>query len=200
VALVAATAAAAAATPKPDAHDRALAGQLGTMVSTFQLLASKTGSGDVLQQGLKNCASLKKNSAQAFAAVLVLVPVLMIEIVSRYKGPLTNVRDALAKMHPHAVLFRQWLAAEQQSLNLILQFDSHGKKVDACRAVTVLLDKTATAKDIRAVVGVDSSVIAKLYKSAASQTTATLTRLGPQMRRFLVTAGLSAKTAAAITK
>ena len=117
---------AAATAPRPDAHDRALALKLGGTVATFQAVTSKTSDDNQLQKTLKNCAFLKKDPAQAFAAVFALVPVLLINVVSQYKSPLTDVRDTLTKMRPHAPLFRRWLAAEVQSLNLILQFDNHG--------------------------------------------------------------------------
>lgn len=186
--------------PRPDAHDRVLVLQLGGTVATFQAVASKTSGDDQLQKDLKNCAFVKKDPTQAFAAVFALLPVLLIDLVNQYGSPLTDVRDTLAKMRPHAPLFRRWLAAEVQSLDLILQFDNHGKKIDVCQTATVLLDKKSTAKDIRNVLGLDPALISKLFQSGSTNASATLKRVNPPMRSFFVAAGLSPKRATALTK
>ena len=199
-AIVASTTTAAAATaPRPDAHDRALASQLAEKAVTFQTLASKTSGGNELQKTLEGCAFIKKNPKQAFAAVFALVPVLLIDVVNQYKPQLTDLRDTLAKMRPHALVFRQWAAAEAQSFSLMLRFDNHGKKIDLCKAATVLLDKKSTTGDVRNVLGIDPALIATLFQSGSTKASATLKRLNPQMRSFFIAAGLSPKIAKSLT-
>lgn len=199
-AALAAAATAGAATPRPDAHDRALVSQLGGKVATFQAVATQTNGGNELKTALAKCPLLKKDPAQAFAAVFALLPALLIDVVNQYRPQLTDVRDTLARMHPNSPLFRQWLAAEVQVLGLTLEFDNHGKKIDLCRAATVMLDKKSSAQDVKNALGVAPAVIAKLFQGGSSAASATLKRLNPQMRAFFVAAGLSPKVAAALTK
>ena len=193
------TAVAVATTPRPDAHDRVLVSQLGAKAATLQAVASTTSGDNQLQKTLESCAFLKKNPKQEFAAVFALLPVLLIDVVNQYKPQLTDLRDTLGKMRPHALLFRQWLTAEGQSLSLILRFDNHGKKIDICRAATVLLDKKSTSRDVRNVLGIDPALIATLFQSGSTKASATLKRLNPQMRSFFIAAGLAPKTATALT-
>ena len=70
-------------------------------------------------------------------------------------------------MHPHSPLFRRWLAAEGQNFSLLLRFDNHGKKVDLCTAVKVLLDKTSTDADVYRVIGIHTALIGRLFGSTA---------------------------------
>jgi hypothetical protein len=191
-----AAAAAFAATPKPDAHDRALARHLDAKVKTFRDIASQTGSSNDLKQSLNRCPLLKKDPGQAFAALFALLPALMTQLVNDYGPQLRDLRGTMAGMHPHAKLFRSWLGAEGQSLALILRFDNHGKKIDLCEAATVMLDKKTTAADIQRTLGIDPTLIAALFQSPAS---AKLTKLDPPMRTFLVRAGLSKADAKALT-
>ncbi len=193
------TTTAGAASPRPDAYDRALAARLGAAVGTFQAVAAKSSNDSQVQKALKTCAPFNKSASQAFAAAFALLPALLIDVVNQYKPQLTNLHDMLAGMNPHASLFRQWSSAEAQTFGLILQFDNHGKKIDYCRAAKVLTSKTSTAQDIRNVLGIDPSVIAKLYESGTSKASTTLKRLNPQMRAFFVAAGLTTKSAKALT-
>ena len=101
---------------------------------------------------------------------------------------------------PDSTLFRSWVGAEQKNLELILAFDNHGAKIDLCRAATVMLDKSSTADDVQKVLGIDPSLIARLFSSGSSAAGASLTRLNPRMRTFFVAAGLSRKDAAILTK
>jgi hypothetical protein len=197
-AAVAASAAVAAA-PKPDAHDRALAGRLGAQVTAFRAITAKSHDDGSLQKSLDNCATFKKNPQQAFAAVFVLLPVLLADVVDQYKPQLTALHETLTEMHPHALLFRKWLGAETRNFALILQFDNHGQKIDFCRAATVLLSKKSTAQDIRKAIGIDPALIGKLFSSGSSAAGATATRLDPKMRKFFVAAGISVKNAKALT-
>jgi hypothetical protein len=198
VAALAALAAPAAspAAPKPDAHDRALAKALDVKVKTFRQIVAKSGSSDSFQKSLDNCPAVKKDPSREFAAAVALLPVALIEIVSDYGPQLRDLRQTLLAMHPHSSLFRRWTASTAGYFDQILQFDNHGQKVDLCEAVTVLLDKKSTAADIHRVLGIDPSLIAKLFQHPASSAP---TELAPRMQKFFVAAGLSAKDAKTLT-
>jgi hypothetical protein len=200
VSLLSASAAAAAATTPPDTHDRALIVQLAAKVTTFQKLAATTSNDSRLQKSLDTCPALKKDPSMAFAAIIVLLPVLLIDVVNQAKPQLVDLRDSLAGMGAHQPQFRQWLSAEQQNIGLILAFDNHGKKIDYCKAATVMLAKHSTAQDIRDVLGVGPEVIAKMFESSPTSASAKLKRLNPPMRRFFVAAGLTPKMAKTLTK
>jgi hypothetical protein len=197
VASIAAIAAGAAlgAAPRPDAHDRALARALDAKVKTFREIASQTDNSD-LKQSLDHCPVVKKDPSQAFGAMVALLPALLAELVNDYGPELRGLRQTLVGMHPHSALFRKWTAAEAANFDVILQFDNHGKKIDLCEAATVMLDKKSTAADVRRVIGIDPSLIAKLFTSGSSSAT---TKLDPQMNAFFVAAGLSAKDAKTLT-
>jgi len=67
-------------------------------------------------------------------------------------------------------------------------------------AAKVMLAPHPTRQQIRDALGLDPSLIAKLYESSSSTLTKTLNRLNPQMRAFFIAAGLSAKTATSLTQ
>src|SRR4051812_12114786 len=121
-ALVLAAAPALAATPRPDAHDRALVARLSARISTLKAVAKQTDSKQ-LDETLKGCPALKGDPSKAFAAVFVLLPALLIDVVNQYKPQLSRLRDELSGMRPHSQLFADWLAREGDSLDLILTFD-----------------------------------------------------------------------------
>ncbi len=196
--MLTASAAAIAATPRPDAYDRALAARLDAKVATFRAIAAQT-SGGTSTQSLDHCAYLKKHPKDAFAAIFAILPALLVELVSEYKPRLTDLKATIARMHPHAPLFRQWLTAQRKNFALILQFDSHGKKVDLCAVATVMLTKTSSPADIRRVLGVDPALIAKLFASGSSSAGGAVARLNPKMRAFLIAAGVPRKNAVALT-
>ena len=189
--------AAQAAAPSPDAHDRALVKRLGDTVTAFQAIASTTQDDTGLQKTLDNCPVIKKDPSQAFAAMFALLPVLLIDVVNQFRPLVVGVQGTLKELHPHSGLFRSWLAGQQRVFDLILRFDNHGKKIDYCEAARVMLDKKATAKDIRGVLGIDPATISTLFNSKAS---AAVQRLNPQMRAFLVSAGMSRKQAITLTR
>jgi hypothetical protein len=187
-------AAAGAAAPKPDAHDRALAEILSAKVTTFKQLS---GTNDhSLQTSLERCTFIKKNPKDAFAAIFALVPVVLIEAVDQYGPELRALRASIGGMHPDSPLFAQWLAAEGSDLSLILEFDNHGKRIDLCSAATLLLDKKTTAADVRRVLGIDPALLAKIFSSPVSSK---LEKLNPRMRAFLIAAGVSRKNATTLT-
>jgi hypothetical protein len=191
--------AALAAGPGPDAHDRALVERLDAKVTTFQKIAAQRGDNNKVDESLNTCAAVKKDPSQAFAAVFAILPALLADLVNEYRPQLDDVRDTLAGMRPHSPLFRQWVTAEKQSFGLILEFDNHGKKIDYCEAATVLLSKKSTAADIRNAIGVEPSLIAKLFSSSSSAASVTLKRVNPKMRPFFRAAGVAPKNVTALT-
>jgi hypothetical protein len=186
----------AAAAVGPDAHDRALVKQLGDKIAALKSVVSKQSDTNNL---LDNCPAFKKNPSQAFAAAFVLLPAVLVDAVNRYKPQLQDVRSTLAGMHADSPLFRQWLTAEAQSIDLILQFDNHGKTIDYCKAAQVMLSKKSTPTDIKNVLGIDPALIAKLFQGAAQGPGTLLTKLKPQMRAFFVAGGLTPKQAQELT-
>ncbi len=186
---------ASAAAPKPGAHDRALARQLSARVTTFQQLASGTKD-DSFQKSLGRCAFIKKHPKDAFAAIFALVPVVLIEAVDEYGPELRSLRSSIGAMHPDSPLFAQWLTAVGGDLSLILEFDNHGKKIDLCDAATLLLDKKTTAADVHRVLGIDPTLLGKVFSNPVSSK---LENLNPKMRTFLIAAGVSRKNAATLT-
>ena len=201
-ALIAASVA-AAATPKPDPHDRALAQLLAAKVTSLQKVASASSGGDAkITNELKGCKGLGKTPADGFAVVFAMLPVLLIDVVNQIRPLLLDVRDTLGAMHPHATLFRRWLAAERAGVDQILAFDNHGKKIDYCAAAKVMLAKSPKDSDVRAVLGVSLTQIKSLFSSTstASRAGATVKKLNPQMRAFLLAAGVPRSVAVKLTK
>ena len=200
-AVLVAASAAAAATPVPDAHDRALAQQLAARVASLQKVAAASkGGDDKITKALKGCKGLGKSPADGFAVVFAMLPVLLVDLVNQIRPQLLEVRSTIGAMHPHAVLFRRWLAAEDASVDQILAFDNHGKKIDYCAAAKVMLAKDASDAQVRAVLGVSSTQIKKLFSGSSSQASATVTKLNPQMRAFLIAAGVRRSVAVQLTK
>jgi hypothetical protein len=195
-ALALATAGAAAAASGPTPHDRALARQLATQVGTFRKVASST-SDDL---ALKSCAYLETHPSQAFAAMIAVLPALLIDVVAAYKPQLLELHKTLARMRPDSPLFARWLAAELQSFDLLLQFDNGGRQIDLCKAAEVMTSKTATRAQVQGVLGIDPRVIAKLVSSVSKASNQTEATLSPKIRAFFVAAGLTAKQATALTK
>ena len=183
-----------AGTPTPDAHDRGLAAKLNAQAKTFRGIAG--GTSKQSQDSLDNCAAFKKNPSAAFSAFFLLIPVFLAEVVNEYGPQIRALRASVATMHPDAPLFRKWLTAEIGSLDLLLGFDNHGKKVDLCMAAQVLLDKKSTDGDIYRVTGLHGTAIAQLFANKSSEA---LKTLNPQMRKFFVAAGLSAADAKTLT-
>ena len=126
-----------------------------------------------------------------------LLPVLVIELVNRYKPQLQDVKRTLDTIRPHADLFERWRRADAATLATILRFDNGGKKIDLCEAVTVLLDEKSGAKEYRDLLGIDPALVARLFQGTPGQKS--LKTLNPKMRKFFVAAGLSPKTAKALT-
>ena len=191
---------AAAATPTPDAHDRALAQQLAAKVVVFQKLATVSkGSDDKITGALKECKSLVKTPGERFAVVFAMLPVLLIDVVNQLRPLLLDVRATIGAMQPHAVLFRRWLTGQRAEVDQILAFDNHGRKIDYCAAAKVLLAKNVTDAQVQAVLGVPLSRIKALF-SASPPASSTATKLNLQMRRFLIAAGVRRSVAVQLTK
>ena len=195
VALIALTVAgtAGAAAPSPDAHDRTLAAQLNAKVTTFRQISKGASQSDT---SLNKCAAFKNDPKQALAAVFLLIPVFLTEVVNDYGQQVGELRDTMAAMHPDSPLFRQWLAAEGRAVSLLLKFDNHGKRVDVCAAAKVLLDKHSTDADVYRVIGIHTNLIGELFGSTANQT---VSKLNAPMRAFFVAAGLSPADAKTLT-
>jgi len=192
---------AAAATPEPDGHDRALARQLGAKVVELQKVATASQNGDDrITRALQGCKGLAKAPGDSFAVVFAMLPVLLIDVVNQLRPLLLDVRATIGAMHPHAVLFRRWLSSERADVDQILAFDNHGKKIDYCAAAKVMLAKNATDAQVQAVLGVPLSRIKELFSATSSPTSATVTKLNPQMRLFLIAAGVRRSVAVQLTK
>jgi hypothetical protein len=192
---------AAAATPAPDAHDRALAHRLAAKVVELQKVSSASkGSDDKITNALKGCKGLAKTPGESFAVVFAMLPVLLIDVVNELRPVLLDVRATVGAMHPHAVVFRRWLAGQRAGIEQILAFDNHGKKIDYCAAAKVMLAKSPTDAQVRAVLGVPLSRIKALFSATSSTGSATLTKLNPQMRKFLIAAGVRRSVAIELTK
>lgn len=197
LAALAVAGAAGAATARPDAHDRLLVQQLGAKISSFKsLTAGENGDKSDL---LNRCSAFKNDPAKAFAAAFAMLPALIVDVVNRYRPQLQDVRDTLASMRPNSPLFQQWLRAEGDSFDLLLQFDNHGKKIDYCKAAQVMLSGHPSPAAIRDVLGIDPALIAKLFAAGAQAPSATLKKLNPQMRPFFVAGGLTRAQATALT-
>ena len=91
---------------------------------------------------------------------------------------------------------RQWLAALGKSYTLILKLDNHGRKVDLCKATTVLLDKSSTAADYQQALGVDPVLVGLVLQDTSGTT---VSKLDPKMRAFFASAGIPAKHAKTLT-
>ena len=200
LALVAASVA-AATTPKPDAHDRALAQQLAAKVESLKKLTATSNSGDDrITNELKGCKTLGKTPADSFAVFFAMLPVLLIDLVNEIRPILIDIRDTIAGMHPHNAVFRRWLAAERAGVDQTLTFDNHGKKIDYCAAAKVMLAKNPSDAQIRAVLGIDPAKIKSLFSGATTQASETVKKLNPQMRAFLIAAGVRRSVAVQLTK
>jgi hypothetical protein len=192
---------AAASTPKPDAHDRALAQQLAAKVASLRKLTSTTNSGDDrITKELKGCKALGKTPADSFAVFFAMLPVLLIDLVNEIRPILLDIRNTLAGMHPHDAVFRRWLAAEGAGVGEILSFDNHGKKIDYCAAARVMLAKNPSDAQIRAVLGVEPAKIKSLVSGGSTQASETVKKLNPQMRVFFIAAGVRRSVAIQLTK
>jgi hypothetical protein len=192
---------AAASTPKPDAHDRALAQQLAAKVASLRKLTSTTNSGDDrITKELKGCKALGKTPADSFAVFFAMLPVLLIDLVNEIRPILLDIRNTLAGMHPHDAVFRRWLAAEGAGVGQILSFDNHGKKIDYCAAARVMLAKNPSDAQIRAVLGVEPAKIKSLVSGGSTQASETVKKLNPQMRVFFIAAGVRRSVAIQLTK
>jgi hypothetical protein len=189
--------AAGAFAAKPDAHDRALSAGLAAKVTVFANLVAQDNSNTIVNSELKDCAPFKsKDPGTAFGAAIVLIPALFVRLVDDYKPQLTELERTMHSMHPDSPVFARWTTAYDQNLKLILRFDNHGAKIDLCQATIVLLDKKSTASDVQRVLGIDPTLIAKIFQGKTSKS---VTDLDPKMRTFFAQAGLSAKIAKTLT-
>jgi hypothetical protein len=196
-----ATSFAAAAAPRPDAHDRALAQQLAAKVESLKRMTSTSNSGDDrITKELEGCNTLGKTPADSFAVVFAMLPVLLIDVVNQIRPTLVDIRDTIGAMRPHDAVFRRWLGAEKSGVDQILTFDNHGKKIDYCAAAKVMLAKSPSASQIRSVLGIDPAKVQQLFSGSSSQSSVTVKKLNPQMRAFLTAAGVRRSVAVQLTR
>lgn len=182
-----------AATARPDAHDRGLAVELAAKVAAFRAVAGSAGGTETTQ--LDKCPYLKQHPNQAFSAAITLLPALLAIVVNEYKPELLDLQATLAGMHPDSKLFARWLSTMRAQTSFILEFDNHGKKIDLCRAATVLNGKSKPA-DYKRVTGLDPSLVLKLFSGSAPKPSASV---NTEMKTFFLQAGLSKKDATALT-
>lgn len=195
-----AVSAAAAATPKPDAHDRAVARQLAAKVEELQKLSSASkAADDRITKSLEGCKGLGKTPAESFGVVFAMLPVMLIDMVNELRPLVLDLRATLGAMRPHATLFRRWLDGHRAGIDQILALDNGGKKIDYCAAAKVLLAKNATDAQVEAVLGVRPSVIKAVFTTGLGRSS-TVTKLNPRMRAFLIAAGVRRSIAVQLTK
>jgi hypothetical protein len=195
------TAGAAAAPSKPDAHDRAIAQRLAAEVIALRKLATAADGGDErITKALEGCTGLGKTPGESFAVVFAMLPVLLIDVVNEIRPLLLRARTSIDALDPHAALFKRWLAALRVNLDLMLALDNPGKKIDYCAAAKTLLAKNATDAQITAVLGVSQARIKALFSKQAAQAGSTVKKLNPQMRVFLIAAGVPRGIAVQLTK
>jgi hypothetical protein len=63
-----------------------------------------------------------------------------------------------------------------------------------------MLAKNASDADVQRVLGVSSTQIKKLFSGSSSQASATVEKLNPQMRAFLIAGGVRRSVAVQLTK
>jgi hypothetical protein len=192
---------ATAATPKPDAHDRAAAQRLAAEVAALQKLATAaSGSDDTITKALAGCKGIGKTPGESFAVVFAMLPVLLIDVVNEIRPLLLRARASIASLDPHSPLFKQWLSAQQVNLDLILSLDNHGKKIDYCAAAKTMLAKNPSDAQVTAVLGVSLARIKALFSKRSARAGQTVKELNPEMRVFLIAAGVPRSVASKLTR
>ena len=101
---------------------------------------------------------------------------------------------------PAQAVFRRWLGAEHAGVDQILTFDNHGKKIDYCAAAKVMLAKNPSDAADPSGAGSRPGEDQGLFSGASSQASATVKKLNPQMRAFLLAAGVRRSVAVQLTK
>jgi hypothetical protein len=185
----------AAGARTPDGHDRALMARLEAKVQLYAGLGSSTAAAD---SKVKQCAFVKQDPSKEFAASFAVVPVYLIEFVTKFKGPFLDIQRTLVSMHPHDDLFRRWVAAERAEVSFLLRFDNGGKAVDVCKAAQLLMQKQPPPAEVRAVLGIDPALVPQAFLRALP-TKSPLSKLNPPMRVFLIAGGVSKKHAEQLT-
>jgi hypothetical protein len=189
-----AVAASAAAARVPDSHDRVLIAQLEAKVQAYEGLGSSSSGAD---SAVKRCAFVKNDPAKAFSAAFALLPVEVIQAVTKWRGPFRDIQHTLVSMRPHDDLFRRWVVAERSEVAFLLRFDNGGKTIDVCKAAQLLMEKRPSPTEIRAVLGIDPSLVGTAFVRATAKSP--LSKLNPPMRAFFIAGGVSKKHAVALT-
>jgi hypothetical protein len=183
----------AGAVRAPDAHDRALMSRLEAKVQEYEALGP---SSNVTDSTVAQCAFVKKDPAKGFAAAFAVLPVDVIELVTRFRGPFRDIQRTLLSVDPHDGLFRRWVAAERAEVALLLSFDNGGKTIDVCHAARLLMEKHPPPAEVREVLGINPSLVPLLFRRTS---TSPLSKLNPAMRAFFIAGGVSKKHAEALT-
>ncbi len=184
----------AAGARAPDGHDRALMGQLEAKVQLYEGLGSSSNA----DARVKQCAFVKQDPSKELAASFAVVPVYVIEAVTKFKGPFRDIERTLAATHPHDDLFRRWVAAERAEVAFLLRFDNGGKAIDICSAAQLLMQKQPPPAKVRAALGIDPALV-PLALLRALKTNTPLSKLNPPMRTFFIAGGVSRKHAEQLT-
>jgi hypothetical protein len=185
----------AAGVRSPDAHDRALMARLEAKVQLYAGLGSSSAAAD---SKVKQCAFVKHDPSKELSASLAVVPVDVIEAVTKFKKPFLDIQRTLVAMHPHDGLFRRWVAAERAELAFLLRFDNGGKVIDVCAAAQLLMQKQPPPAEVRAALGIDPALVPQAFLRALT-TKSPLSKLNPPMRVFFIAGGVSKKNAEQLT-
>jgi hypothetical protein len=185
----------AAGARSPDGHDRALMARLETKVQLYAGLGSSSAAAD---SKVKQCAFVKQDPSKEFAASFALVPVDVIESVTKLKRPLLDMQRTLVSIKPHDDLFRRWVSAERAELAFLLRFDNGGKAIDVCKAAQLLMQKQPPPAEVRAALGIDPALVPQAFLRALT-TKSPLSKLNPPMRAFFSAGGVSKKNAEHLT-
>jgi hypothetical protein len=178
-----------------------LAKRLAAEVVAIRELTTAADKGDDrISKELQGCKALGKTPGESFAVIFAMLPVLLIDLVNEIRPQLVRARSSVTALDPHAPLFRRWLGGLRTNLDLILSLDNHGKRIDYCAAATTLLAKSSSDAQVRAVLGVSPARIRALFSKQSAQAGTTVKKLNPQMRAFLIAAGVPRGVAVQLTK
>jgi hypothetical protein len=169
--------------------------RLEAKVQLYAGIGSPSGAAD---SKVKQCAFVKQDPSKEFAASFALVPVDVIESVTKLKRPLLDMQRTLVSMQPHDDLFRRWVSAERAELAFLLRFDNGGKAIDVCKAAQLLMQKQPPPAEVRAALGIDPALVPQAFLRALT-TKSPLSKLNPPMRAFFIAGGVSKKNAEQLT-
>jgi hypothetical protein len=171
---------------------------MARLEAKVQLYAGLGSSSAAADSKVKQCAFVKQDPSKEFAASIAVVPVEVIELVTKFKRPFLDMQRTLVSMHPHDDLFRRWVAAERAELAFLLRFDNGGKTIDVCKAAQLLMQKQPPPAEVRAALGIDPALVPQAFLRALT-TKSPLSKLNQPMRVFFIAGGVSKKHAEQLT-